>query len=135
MEKYDGYKASERKLLYQQEKLTSDPENIDYEKLAKVRSELAIVQENAAKIQDEALGGKVEEEDLTKVIELWTGIPASRIQENELSKLANIEDKLKEKIIGQDEAVEAVSAAIRRSRVQISPRRRPASFILLDLPG
>lgn len=135
LEKYDGYKASERKLLYQQEKLTSDPENIDYEKLAKVRSELAIVQENAAKIQDEALGGKVEEEDLTKVIELWTGIPASRIQENELSKLANIEDKLKEKIIGQDEAVEAVSAAIRRSRVQISPRRRPASFIFVGPTG
>lgn len=135
MEEYDGYKAAERQLLYQQEKLTADPENIDYEKLAKVRSELAIVQENAAKIQDEALGGKVEEEDLSKVIELWTGIPASRIQENELNKLANIEDKLKQKIIGQDEAVEAVSAAIRRSRVQISPRRRPASFIFVGPTG
>ncbi len=135
MEEYDGYKAEERQLIYQQEKLTADPEKIDYEKLAKVRSQLAKVQEKAAAIQDEALGGKVEEEDISKVIELWTGIPASRVQENELNKLAGIEDKLKEKIIGQDEAVEAVAAAIRRSRVQISPRRRPASFIFVGPTG
>ena len=71
----------------------------------------------------EALGAQVTEEDIAKVIELWTGIPASRVKENELKKLASIEDKLKSRIIGQDEAVKAVSAAIRRSRVQISPRR------------
>ncbi len=135
MEEYDGYKAQESQLIYQQEKLTADPEKIDYEKLAKVRSDLAKIQEKAAAIQDEALGSQVEEEDISKVIELWTGIPASRVQENELNKLAGIEDKLKEKIIGQDEAVEAVSAAIRRSRVQISPRRRPASFIFVGPTG
>lgn len=135
MEEYDGYKLEEKKLLYQQEKLTADPEKIDYEKLAKVRSELAVIQQKASAIQDEALGAKVEEEDLSKVIELWTGIPASRVQENELKKLADLEDKLKEKIIGQDEAVEAVAAAIRRSRVQISPRRRPASFIFVGPTG
>ena len=135
MEEYDGYKAQESQLIYQQEKLTADPEKIDYEKLAKVRSDLAKIQEKAAAIQDEALGSQVEEEDISKVIELWTGIPASRVQGNELNKLAGIEDKLKEKIIGQDEAVEAVSAAIRRSRVQISPRRRPASFIFVGPTG
>ena len=75
------------------------------------------------------------EEDIAKVIELWTGIPASRVKENELKKLASIEDKLKSRIIGQDEAVKAVSAAIRRSRVQISPRRRPASFIFVGPTG
>lgn len=83
----------------------------------------------------EALGAQVTEEDIAKVIELWTGIPASRVKENELKKLASIEDKLKSRIIGQDEAVKAVSAAIRRSRVQISPRRRPASFIFVGPTG
>lgn len=73
----------------------------------------------------------VTEDDVAYVIELWTGIPSSKIKEDELAKLSKIEDKLKSKIIGQDEAVEAVASAIKRSRVQISPRRRPASFILL----
>ena len=69
------------------------------------------------------------------MIELWTGIPAAKIEQSELGKLAHIEEKLKEKIIGQDEAVQAVSAAIRRSRVQINPRRRPASFIFVGPTG
>ena len=72
---------------------------------------------------------------MAKVIELWTGIPASRVQENELKKLANLEEVLKRHIIGQDEAVSAISAAIRRSRVQISPRRHPASFIFVGPTG
>ena len=69
------------------------------------------------------------------MIELWTGIPASRIRENELSKLADLESELKKKIIGQDEAVEALASAIKRSRCQISPRRRPASFIFVGPTG
>ena len=70
------------------------------------------------------------------MIELWTGIPASRVQENELKKLsATWRACSTAKIIGQDEAVNAVSAAIRRSRVQISPRRRPASFIFVGPTG
>ncbi len=77
----------------------------------------------------------VTEEDIAKVIELWTGIPASRIRENELAKLVDIEDNLKKKIIGQDEAVEALASAIKRSRCQISPRRRPASFIFVGPTG
>ena len=72
---------------------------------------------------------------MATVIELWTGIPAARIQENELSKLAHLEEVLEKKIIGQDEAVKAVSAAVRRSRVQISPRRHPASFIFVGPTG
>ena len=76
------------------------------------------------------------EEDLAKVIELWTGIPASKVQESELSpSWPTLEDRLKEQIVGQDEAVAVVSAAIRRSRVQISPRRRPASFIFVGPTG
>ena len=69
------------------------------------------------------------------MIELWTGIPASKVIESDLRRLANLEEKLKSKIIGQDEAVHAIAAAIRRSRVQISPRRRPASFIFVGPTG
>ena len=103
--------------------------------LAEVRCELARLENKVQELAPEALGAQVTEEDIAKVIELWTGIPASRVKENELKKLASIEDKLKSRIIGQDEAVKAVSAAIRRSRVQISPRRRPASFIFVGPTG
>lgn len=78
------------------------------------------------------MGAEVEEADLAKVIELWTGIPASRIQENELKKLSDLESVLNAKIIGQEEAVSAISAAIRRSRVQISPG---AGRLRLSLSG
>jgi ATP-dependent Clp protease ATP-binding subunit ClpA len=78
---------------------------------------------------------KVSSDDIAHVIELWTGIPASKIKENELSKIAKLDKTIKEKIIGQDEAVDLVCAAIRRSRAQISPRKRPASFIFVGPTG
>lgn len=68
------------------------------------------------------------------LVELWTGIP-SKVQDNELNKLAGFEDKLREKLIGQDEAISALAAAVKRTRVQISPRRRPASFIFVGPTG
>jgi len=74
-------------------------------------------------------------EHLANVIELWTKIPASQIQEQEYRRLARLEDELKEHIIGQDEAVKAVSAAIRRGRVGISPKRKPVSFIFVGATG
>jgi len=72
---------------------------------------------------------------LAQVIELWTGIPAQRVRENELDKLSSLEKEIKKHIIGQDEAVSIISKAVRRSRVQISPRRRPASFIFVGPTG
>ena len=69
------------------------------------------------------------------MVELWTGIPASKIQENELKKVAHLADALRKKIVGQDEAIDLISKAIKRSRVQISPRRRPASFIFVGPTG
>ena len=86
-------------------------------------------------LEPEAVNVQVTEEDLAKVIELWTGIPSSRIRENELAKLHDLEEKLNKKIIGQEEAVKALSSAIKRSRLQISPRRRPASFIFVGPTG
>ena len=133
-EEYEKLNDEKAMLIYNKEEISS-AEEIDYEKLATVTSELARVDEQLNGIDKEKLVNKVTEEDLAKVIELWTGIPSTRIRENELSKLMDLEDKLKSKIIGQDEAVNALSAAIRRSRVQISPRRRPASFIFVGPTG
>ncbi len=134
LENYHRLNDEKATLTLTKEKIPTADE-IDYEALATVTSELAKVDEQLASIDESTLIASVTEEDLAKVIELWTGIPSSRIRENELLKLHDINDKLKEKIIGQDEAVDALSAAIKRSRVQISPRRRPASFIFVGPTG
>ena len=110
-------------------------ESIDYEKLANTRAELMKVEQEVEAVRPAATSAPVTEADLAKVIELWTGTPASKVRENELAKLARLEDEMKKRIIGQDEAVSLVASAIRRSRVQISPRRRPASFIFVGPTG
>ena len=137
MEKYDVLTENLNKLKARETEITSvaDPDSVDYEKLAEVRSEMAKVNEDLKELSKKAFGVNVTEDDVAHVIELWTGIPSSKIKEDELKKLSKIEDKLKSKIIGQDEAVEAVASAIKRSRVQISPRRRPASFIFVGSTG
>mgnify|MGYP000933572865 FL=1 len=109
--------------------------NYKIELSKKAQKFISKLEQKSQELAPEAIGAQVEEKDIAKVIEMWTGIPASRIQENELKKLCNIEDTLNSKVIGQKEAVKAVSAAIRRSRVQISPRRRPASFIFVGPTG
>ena len=116
----------------------SNPNNggaVDYEELAKTHYRIASLEENLDQLKGEGVFAAVEEVDVAHVIELWTGIPASRIEENELKKLTDLEGVLSKKIIGQEEAVAAISAAIRRSRVQISPRRHPASFIFVGPTG
>lgn len=134
MEIHDKLSFEKKELGIKKENLSSQ-ENIDYEALAEVNTDLARIDSELAKIDPDTLVSKVTEDDIAKVIELWTGIPASRIRENELSKLADLESELKKKIIGQNEAVEVLASAIRRSRVQISPRRRPASFIFVGPTG
>ncbi len=121
--------------LRQDEEAEMAQETIDYEKLANTRAELMKVEQNSEAIRVQATENPLTEDDLAGVIELWTGIPASKVRENELARLAELEGHLREKIIGQDEAVALVAAAIRRSRVQISPRRRPASFIFVGSTG
>lgn len=135
MAEYDTAKFELENLKEQEEQMTADGAEPDYEKLAETRCEIARLEEKTKSLEQDALHSSVTEEDLAHVIELWTGIPASRIQESELKKLADLENKLNSKVIGQTEAVEAVAAAIRRSKVQISPRRRPASFIFVGPTG
>ena len=74
-------------------------------------------------------------ENLANVVEQWTGIPASRIEESEFERLSKLDERLKEHIIGQDEAVDAVTAAIRRNRVGISPKHKPVSFLFVGATG
>ena len=133
-DEYAKLLLTEQNLQKQESELMAG-ETIDYEQLANIRAELMKTQQAIDDIRDAAVHMPLNEEHLAKVIELWTGIPASKIQENELSKLADLEDELRRHVIGQNEAVSLVSAAIRRSRVQISPRRRPASFIFVGPTG
>ena len=105
-----------------------------YARLAAIRSqELRLEQEKGQ--LDAALTPALTLEHLANVIELWTKIPASQIQEREYQRLARLEERLKQHIIGQDEAVHAVSSAIRRGRVGISPKRKPVSFIFVGSTG
>ena len=108
---------------------------IDYERLANTKTEKMKLEAGEAELKEKASDNAVTEQDLAKVINLWTGIPTTKIIENDLKKLSTLEEKLKGRIIGQDEAVEALCAAIRRSRVQISAVRRPASFIFVGPTG
>ena len=135
MTEYDKINTELGRLRREEDDMTAEGADTDYEELAHVRTDISRLEQRAADLAPQALGSPVEEADLAHVIELWTGIPASRIQESELKKLSHIEETLNRRIIGQKEAVAAVSAAIRRSRVQISPRRRPASFIFVGPTG
>ena len=105
-----------------------------YKRLADIKSLELRLEEEKQGLEAQAHPA-LAQEHLANVIELWTNIPASRIQEQEFQRLARLEERLKEHVIGQDEAVKAVSAAIRRGRVGISPKRKPVSFIFVGSTG
>ena len=132
---YDRLSSENSKLKAEEERILASGEEADYQKLAEIRCDIAKNDKKIESLSKKALGKEVTENDVAHVIELWTGIPSSKITENEFRKLDKLEEKLREKIIGQDQAVKEVAAAIRRNRVQISPRRRPASFIFVGPTG
>ena len=114
--------------------LTDNPESEHYERLAKIRSRLCQI---AAEIEEleKIPAPALTIENLARIIELWTKIPASKIKAQEYEQIKGLKDRLKAHIVGQDEAVDAVSNAIRRSRVGISPKKRPVSFIFVGPTG
>ena len=114
--------------------LTEDTENQHYERLATIRSKLCQL---AARIEEleQLPPPAVTMENLARIIELWTKIPASKIKAQEYQQLRGLQDRLKEHIVGQDQAVDAVARAIRRNRVGISPKKRPVSFIFVGPTG
>ena len=105
-----------------------------YARLANIRSQELRLAAEQQQLEGQSVPA-LTSEHLANVIELWTNIPASQIQEQEYQRLSRLEERLKAHIIGQDEAVQAVSAAIRRGRVGISPKRKPVSFIFVGSTG
>lgn len=132
---YEQLKKKNKALETEENNLSAETENKDYQRIAEIKTELA---KNTARIDElEPMIKEVHvtENDVCKVIELWTGILASKLLETEFKRIANLETVLKSKVVGQDEACELVAAAIKRTRVQLSARRRPASFIFVGPTG
>lgn len=108
---------------------------IDYELISKLKAEVLQLDQKLPDLAEKAKDNQVIEQDLAKVVSLWTGIPASKIEAGDIQKLASLEDELKQHIVGQDDAIEKIAAAVRRGRVQISPKKRPQSFIFVGPTG
>ena len=114
--------------------LNEDAENQNFERLATIRSRLCQIAAQIEELEKKPLPA-VTMENLARVIELWTKIPASKIKAQEYQQIKGLADRLRQHIVGQDEAVDAVARAIRRNRVGISPKKRPVSFIFVGPTG
>ena len=124
--------------LKKHEKLVEDYEqksDPDYEIIAKEKGEILRIQNRLKEVEETLKNVQVTEEDISKVIELWTGIPANKIAQTEYDKIKHLKEALSKRVIGQDEAVDKVAKAIKRTRVQLSKRCRPASFIFVGPTG
>ena len=124
--------------LKKHEKLVEDYEqksDPDYEIIAKEKGEILRIQNRLKEVEETLKNVQVTDDDISKVIELWTGIPANKIAQTEYDKIKHLKEALSKRVIGQDEAVDKVAKAIKRTRVQLSKRRRPASFIFVGPTG
>ena len=111
-----------------------DKADTDFARMAELRSRKLQLEKEIAVLEEEPKP-VLTMENLARIIELWTKIPASKIRAQEYEQLENLDTRLKEHIVGQDEAIRAVTAAIRRNRVGISPKKRPVSFIFVGSTG
>ena len=118
-----------KELNDQEQELTTASE-MDYEAIAKVKGNIINVKEQLKELEPQVRDVRVTMDDVARVIELWTGIPAEKVSEDVGAKMRSLEAELKARIIGQDQAIDAVVAAIRRSKVHLSAKRRPASISL-----
>ena len=128
-------KAKQEELNAKLEALQSETEALDYEAIAQVKQQLFAADEEEKQLGEQVDKINVEIDDVAKVIQLWTGISAVKVKESEFNKVANLENNLKAKIKGQDEAVSLVAKAIKRNRAGISGRNRPASFLFVGPTG
>ncbi len=106
-----------------------------YEKAAKLKADILSAEQELDRVRDEASSVAVDVNALAQVIEVWTGIPAQSITENEYERLGKLAERLKKRIVGQDDAVNAVAGAIKRSRAGVSAKRKPTSFIFAGPTG
>ncbi|MBQ7226047.1 MAG: ATP-dependent Clp protease ATP-binding subunit [Clostridia bacterium] len=113
----------------------SEPTEAEYKQLAELKTERSMLILDKERLDKECESTVMTKQDLAGVVEIWTGIPASNISEEEFERLASLEPSIKSRIIGQDEAVKSLSAAIRRSRAGVSVKKRPASFIFAGPTG
>ncbi|MEG0853225.1 MAG: ATP-dependent Clp protease ATP-binding subunit [Angelakisella sp.] len=135
LEQYDDLYRRKTQLDGEISAMETTRGEVDYARLATKKSEAAQLQQQVESLAATALNTPVTEENFARVIELWTGIPASKIKEAETVKVAHLEEKLAKRIIGQTEAISLVSAAVRRSRIRLDAKKRPASFILVGSTG
>ena len=126
---------SKREEIEAREANDEQSEKQRFEDLAKVKAKELQLSERLAAIEPDCGKVTMTEEDIAQVIEVWTGIPASQISENEFERIDGLEARLKQRIIGQDAAVEAVSRAIKRNRAGVSYKRKPVSFIFAGPTG
>ena len=131
---YEKLNQTLKELTVQESELEGE-EVLDYEKIAQTKSEILSCREKLKELEPKVANIPVEVDDVARVIELWTGIPASKIKQNEFEKIIGLEDRLKKRVVGQDEAIHEVVNAIKRSRIQLSPVKRPASFIFVGPTG
>ncbi len=113
----------------------TDEEEPDFEKIAECKSLVSRLEAKKKLLEEKCSQIEVAEQDLAAVIELWTGIPANKIAETEMTRMKNLAERLRAKVVGQDEAVDALAKSIKRTRVQLSERIRPASFIFVGPTG
>ena len=123
------------KTLLEMEKTLEEENEPNYEALAEVKGDIARVKTELEELEKITSNIQVQESDMAKVIELWTGIPSNKIAESEFSKMAKLSDNLKKHVVGQDEAIKLLAEGIKRTRVQLNKRRRPASFIFVGPTG
>ena len=121
-------------LMQERQALQAQEDSRSYERMAILRSQDMRLEQEQRQLEGVAWP-ELTVENLARVIEQWTGIPASRIQEAEFGRLIHLGQRLRERIVGQDKAIDAVTAAIRRNRVGISPKHKPVSFIFVGSTG
>ena len=124
-----------KKLTDEETALSEATENPDFERIAEVKAEMLRVREELKELEPKVSHVEVTLDDLAKVIELSTGIPANKVAQDDYQKIIHLESELNRRIIGQPEAVSKVVRAIKRSRLQLSTKRRPASFIFVGPTG
>ncbi len=138
LEKYKKIKAEYEDVLEAERKLKENEDSgveIDYEQMAKLKAEHLQCEESLKKQEKLIENISVTKDTLASVIELWTGVPAAKIKETELSKIRELKTSLKKEIIGQDEAIDALCAAVVRAKVKIVPKEKPVSLIFVGSTG
>lgn len=131
---YDVRVLNDRLVLIDEDIENATEEN-DFETIANLKVEKLKIEEDIKKAEIESRKSKITFDDIASVIESWTKIPVHRLTEDEATKLLNLESRIHERVVGQNDAVEAVSRAIRRGRADITARKRPVSFIFAGPTG